>query len=384
MKNSFSDVLILSTIEGHASIASAIQQGLNAAGISNEIYTFPDPAFHVYRHLYRYLPSSTGFLYQMTFQPQVRKIMRRYTHLSHMDALSKAIKKVKPRLIISTSFGFDATIETRKIYKEIPYINILTDPRTFTAINVSSCARMNCVFDSVIAKKCHSYDKKSKAVVTGWFVRDEYQAKYDQKKVRLELGLDADKLMFLICSGSEGTNSVTTILPTLLSAKVPIDIVVSCGSNVGLRKSIKTIAKLFHKINPQVRLIPLEFTPYLHKYMQAADLIIGKAGPNTIFEAVATRTPFFAITHIAGQEDGNLDLIRQYKLGYVEENPFKASKILHRIIAHPEKLQQFQSHLEQLALYNKQAKPKIVELVLSQLPEAKGRAIAASSSAVVA
>ena len=71
--------------------------------------------------------------------------------------------------------------------------------------------------------------------------------------------------------------------------------------------------------------------------MGIADLIIGKAGPNTIFETVAAKKPFIAITHIAGQEDCNLDLIKEYQLGFVEENAIKVVEALARCVeeTHP-------------------------------------------------
>jgi UDP-N-acetylglucosamine:LPS N-acetylglucosamine transferase len=100
--------------------------------------------------------------------------------------------------------------------------------------------------------------------------------------------------------------------------------------------------------------------------MQASDLVIGKAGPNLLFETVATKTPFFAITHIAGQEDGNLDIIKEYKLGYVEENTIKANRLLGDIINHPEKLKKFLPHIEKLATYNRQA-ANILSQTISKL-----------------
>jgi UDP-N-acetylglucosamine:LPS N-acetylglucosamine transferase len=97
--------------------------------------------------------------------------------------------------------------------------------------------------------------------------------------------------------------------------------------------------------------------------MQAADLVIGKAGPNMLFETVATETPFFAITHIAGQEDGNLDIIRDYNLGYVEENILKAQRILKQIINHPEQLDKFKTDILKLKKYNQQSKEKLLKII---------------------
>ena len=90
-----------------------------------------------------------------------------------------------------------------------------------------------------------------------------------------------------------------------------------------------------------------------------------KAGPNSLFESVATKTPYFAISHISGQEDGNLDIIKDYKLGFVEERSAKAVKLLKQTCNNPETLKQFDKSLETLAKYNKNSGKRLIELIES-------------------
>ena len=84
-------------------------------------------------------------------------------------------------------------------------------------------------------------------------------------------------------------------------------------------------------------MVNLEFTKELDKYIKISDLVIGKAGPNLLFETVAAKKPFMAVSHIHGQEDGNLEIIRNYKIGFVEENQIKAIKLIKSIINKPKK-----------------------------------------------
>jgi UDP-N-acetylglucosamine:LPS N-acetylglucosamine transferase len=53
--------------------------------------------------------------------------------------------------------------------------------------------------------------------------------------------------------------------------------------------------------------------------LSASDIVFGKAGPNFLFNVVACKKPFVAITHVGGQEDGNLDIIRKKKGRKVSE-----------------------------------------------------------------
>ena len=51
--------------------------------------------------------------------------------------------------------------------------------------------------------------------------------------------------------------------------------------------------------------------------MAAADVVMGKAGPNMLFESVTLGKPFIATNYIPGQEEINLELIRRHQLGWV-------------------------------------------------------------------
>jgi len=73
------------------------------------------------------------------------------------------------------------------------------------------------------------------------------------------------------------------------------------------------------------------FTTKMGKLMEEADIVAGKAGPNLLFEAVTCQKPFLALTYIPGQEDGNLDIIKNKNLGWVALTIEKADEILQEI-----------------------------------------------------
>lgn len=354
------DVLLLSSIEGHASIAEALAEGLRSHELSSEISVYSDPVFHLYRPAYRFFPWINKVFFQMSAINGPRQLISRYLASNHQKVFYDSLRQFEPKIIVTTYCGYDFCIEKSGIFQRIPYISMITDPRDFVSYNLSRCATFNCVFDHHQAELCQQYDPSVNIRVVGWLVRQKYEEPYNQRQVRKQLGLDPKQLTFLIVSGSEGSNVISSIFPSFFSITTPIQIVVACGMNTALFKNVEKFAQLLKKTKSQVKLIPLGFTSELHLYMQAADLVIGKAGPNSLFEAVATHTPFFAITHISGQENGNLDIIREYNLGYVEENPFKATKLIKHIIDHPEELRQFKEPLQKLAAYNHQAKLNLI------------------------
>jgi len=121
-----------------------------------------------------------------------------------------------------------------------------------------------------------------------------------------------------------------------------------CGGNDYLFKLIKTFAKIAPK---NIKIIPFRYTKQMELYIKASDLVIGKAGPSSIFESIVCGVPFFAITHITGQEDGNLDLIKKYKIGIVEENTIKAARKMIEIVNKPSILDSFNKPIRDCVSY---------------------------------
>lgn len=350
--------LLLTTIQGHASISEAIEKGLKRHHVEEvQSFTLTDPAIEVYSVMYRNFPWICKYSFQTLHYASVQKFVRFYTRQTHQKKFQEIISQVNPDVIISSSYGFDSSIaEWRKELinegKKIPlYINIVVDPRTFFPTNLCFNADLNCVFDEVTAERAKVFQPQTSVAVTGWFVRPQFTTSTPTKVLREKLGLDEKMLTFLFVAGSEGEVKSANLIPKLLQQKHPIQVVLACGNNHKLKEKFDKIKNKLPARSPH-RFETLPFTNEIHEYIQTADLLVGKAGPNTIFESVAALTPFFATTHVSGQEDGNLELIREFNIGYVEENLHKAEVLLKKIIAHPKQLSQFTESLQKLAEYN--------------------------------
>lgn len=361
-------VTILTAATGHASIAQAVAAALPPS-YQTQIHNVSIPGFSLYYPFYRYFPQLSQIGFKASQRKTVYQTFQKLLGDSYRLKITKIIAQDRPDLIISTYYLANPTLEP--IITHTPFINIITDPRTISAFLPSTQA-LNFVFDQKAFDYCHQALKipAKNLTVSGWFVRPEYKPA-NKTLIRRKLALSPDQLCLLLAAGSEGTNLILKIIPTFLSTAIPLTVFVACGNNQLLFDTVEKINQancLLHKHAP-VRLIPLRFVDNLYQYMQASDLVIGKAGPNLLFESVATHTPFFAITHISGQEDGNLDLIQDLHLGYVEENPLKANRLLKKIISHSQLLSTYKPHLEKLARHNQRA-PKILLKALSAMIKA--------------
>lgn len=358
---------IFSTKQGHQSISEAIKEKIEKeAGERYQVHIFYSKLVFesIYDSLYRLAPSIIKLPYDLSAKAiekdaELSKLIFNLFLQHNFKASLEFVKKKEIDLAINCYFPFVPSLEKIQNKFNIPFINIITDPRTVHPWQISKEAQVNLFFEEKNLKK---YQKQCHAEASAWFVAERFEKDYQKTQIKEKLKIK-EKLSFLINSGSDGSAAVLKILPALINCPKPLRVFVACGNNqalynnvLGIKKSLKVFSQ------SQAIITPLAFTENMHLYMQAVDLVIGKAGPNTLFESVATLTPFFAITHIA-QEEGNLEIIQEYQLGYVEEKVKAANKKILDIINQPQQLEKFQKHLLNLKAYNQQSAQILIKKI---------------------
>lgn len=360
-------IVIFTGSEGHYSIAEAVKQTIKTMDPPPEVVFYKQNVVFSsgYKIIYRLFPQAFSFPFYVAKNTFIYLMIRKLFFLRYQKRIVGFLENEKPDVCIATYFMFISALEWYRDETAKPFINVIADPLSIHPIEFAATPTLNATFDIHSAAAGDECPYPLVIQPWGWFVRSEYEAPYDLLEVRQKMSMATDVLTILLAGGSEGSHKIIELIPHLFKSSRPIQIIVVCGSNVMLRQQIKL---LYGTRTPShISLVILGFTHKMHLYMQAADLVVGKAGPNMLFESVATLTPFFAITHIAGQEDGNLDIIREYGLGWVEENTKAAAVLLEGILDKPEQLATYQPALKKLAEYNRGAKSKLVEKVQEYL-----------------
>lgn len=357
-------IAIFTTTEGHKSIAEAIQAGL-AADYNIEIFYEVDDLFYSYYIFYKYAP----FLFVTPFivgtNPAILKMAREWMKRRYYKKIAAFVEKVKPDALINVFWMYEGSLEKIAINQQLPLINVIADPLSFHPTSIGNPPAVNLVFDDQTEARLEHYSAKLKGEQIGWFVRPQFQPATDKKAVRRQLNLNPDHPVILVVTGSDGIENLLDLLEHLETPGAA-EVIVACGNNQALRVKVETLLTKFRQHCPELHFTALPFTKEIHLYMQAADLVVGKAGPNMVFEAVATLAPFLATTHIAGQEDGNIEIIKNYHLGWVDEEPHSAAKLMTHLIEHPSELAACQSNLKKMAEYNQSAASKLRQ-ILAQL-----------------
>lgn len=321
----------------------------------------------VYAAAYRYLPAAYGAFYEITQNETITDLGLKFFSARKRREITKFLTETQPDLCICTYAPFLPLLAEYRARTGTPVVNIITDPWTYHSAMINPQVDVQLGFDDHTLIQSREIAPEVKNEAIGWMVRPEFTPlKTKQSELRNSLGLE-DRFTIFVSGGSEGSAMVLKLAPTLLQPPRPIQVVITSGHNQQLHHFTKQLNSLFKRLQGKVKLVTLPFTPNLAPYMQAADIVVGKAGPNTLFETVAVHKPFVAITHIPGQERGNLDLIKHYKIGFVEEHPLKLQKLLHRLIKRPQQLEKLQPKIQALADFNAQAQTKLLGVVTELL-----------------
>jgi len=333
---------------GHRSIAKAIygylkskeKQGnfeVSYAEVKAEIGVVGD----AYVFAYKYFPASSKLGSWVLEKPRVRKIVGELS-VFNLPRIKKMVNKIKPDLIISTYWFHSHSLAG---WREKEGLNfklwtVVADPWTIVPVSYVPKADLQLVYDEAGEKlgvEC-GIDKE-KILKTGWWVRSEMYQKFDREKVRKKLGFNDERPVIFVGGGSLGTNSLTMLLPALMLVKGKVGFIFNTGTDKVAYNLVQEYIKLFKRLKRKGDVIikNMGWIENMAEVLAGVDMVFGKAGPNFLFDVVAREKPFVAITHIGGQEDGNVELIRKKGLGWVKERRNEAADFLLDYLKDPKK-----------------------------------------------
>lgn len=124
----------------------------------------------------------------------------------------------------------------------------------------------------------------------------------DKPALRRQLGISERPFTILMVGGGEGAGDLARQCEALDARLSDAQLVVVAGRNQPLRS----------QLNSRQWRLPVHVTGFvdnMHEWMSAADLLITKAGPGTIAEALARGLPIILSSALPGQEEGNVGFV---------------------------------------------------------------------------
>ena len=144
--------------------------------------------------------------------------------------------------------------------------------------------------------------------VTGVPIDPTFATTVGQEAARRELGLDPDprRLTLLLMGGGYGWGPMEGMMDEVLRLPDSVQALVIAGKNDPLRE------RLARRAAGQERRIKVHgFTDRVPLFLEASDLLVGKAGGLTSSEAMARGVPIIAVRPIPGQEERNCDYLQE-------------------------------------------------------------------------
>jgi 1,2-diacylglycerol 3-beta-galactosyltransferase len=149
----------------------------------------------------------------------------------------------------------------------------------------------------------------SKLIRTGFPVHPKFAAYTGtQRAARAALGIDLAPFTVLVTSGGAGAGNMRDLVVALGRAYPQQQFLVVTGKNAALHTELQAL-----NLGPNMRIYG--FVDNMEELMAASDVIVTKAGPGTLMEALATRRPVIVTQAIGTQERGNIDFVLNYELG---------------------------------------------------------------------
>jgi len=180
----------------------------------------------------------------------------------------------------------------------------------------------------------------------------------DRAALRAELGWPTDRPVVLLMGGGEGMGPLFETATAIAAPGGDFALAVICGRNRRLKQDLEAQDwPILTRLYGFERRIP--------QMMQAADLLVTKAGPGTIAEAINAGLPMVLYSRLPGQEDGNVTYVVDEGVGTWAPGADRAAASVHRWLQDPRMLQQAAAACRRIA--RPSAAKEIAHLIAAQL-----------------
>ena len=141
------------------------------------------------------------------------------------------------------------------------------------------------------------------------------------------LGLDTGRPLVLVSGGGAGAGPLFAVSEELAAGlRTAVSLVVICGRNHALRQRLARAASVTRVLG-YVEDMPL--------WLRAADVLVTKAGPNALAEAMAEGLPTVIMAALPGQETDNVRYYRDRGAALWAPDPESVTEAVERLLAHP-------------------------------------------------
>lgn len=326
---------------GHRSAAEAIIEaiGLEYPGMIDtemvDIFLACPPPLNLAGPTY---PAMAGMplIWKSTYQMSDGRRRARFIHAAFWPYVRRAayrlISEHPADLIVSVHPVPNMAI-LRAMTTKTPYITVVTDMVSTHAMWYDHRADLVIVpTEEARQRGIRLGMPPEKFKVIGLPVADRFRHNLGPKpELRQRLGWPQDKPVILMVSGGEGMGPVERTAKAIGDSDLPAALAIITGRNAKLKAKLEKHSwNMPTYIYGFVREMPL--------FMQAADILVSKAGPGTISEAFIAGLPIILYSRVPGQEEGNVTYVVSEGAGVWAPQTESVIETLRRWLSHPEEM----------------------------------------------
>ncbi len=318
------DVLfaISDTGGGHRSAAVAISAALDEVSNHALSWSIDDilrltdfPGVRGAPEHYERLSTRWLRLYDLTFQltntTRAVDVLSRLVFLTARRNLVRLLLERRPRLVVSTHPLVHRLVVAARQTRRLPFrvVTVVTDlvslhaSWTYPGVDLALVPT-----DEAYRIMYRRGMRPSKLRRTGFPVHPKF-ANYTMScaETRRQLGLD-ERFTILLTAGGVGSGRLGELVVELERAFPEKQLLVVTGKNRAVYDELRR-----RHGSPHSRIYG--FVDNMEALMAASDLVVTKAGPGTLMEALVMRKPVIVTEAVGMQERGNIDFVLNYELG---------------------------------------------------------------------
>jgi 1,2-diacylglycerol 3-beta-galactosyltransferase len=329
-------ILMSDTGGGHRSAAEAIAEGLEHIRLGEfdvqlldfiaDCTPFPlNRTTRLYRPAVTYGGPLWGWFWRVNDGHRRMAVLLKLLTPWARGRLVQLFRRTMPKAIVSVhSLSNHLAVQVvRKLARPIPVITLVTDLRRAYASWFCPGVDLCIVPSGAVRQKalaCGLAPQKIKVVglPVGPGFGQRLVGKSEQKE---KLGLKPDLPALLVVGGGEGMGQVFSVAKTIAEARLPAQLLVVTGRNRALRRRLE-------RLDWEIPTMVFGFVENMPELMAASEVIITKAGPATISEAIACGLPIIISGAIPYQEDLNVAYVVENGVGQLAREPGEIASLL--------------------------------------------------------
>lgn len=247
---------------------------------------------------------------------RARRFMKSWWPLVRSAALKIVQQPTDVLVSVHPLYVYPCLWAMRRTGRRLPFVTLISDlisshalwcdPDTDCLITPTESSRRQAIEHGVSPDKIR---------VTGLPIRLGFAESLQPRGlIRQRLGLQADRRTVMLMGGGQGMGNLGEIARAVGHSGLDIQTIVVTGRNKKLEQQLS-------EIDWPIRTCIYGFTRNIPMLMNASDVLITKAGPTSIAEALARELPIILSDYIPSQEEENVEYVLDNGVGVLAEEP---------------------------------------------------------------